>query len=128
MKTVRGAGILVVIGAVLAAFLGVFGFGPGGGPGAGPGLVPQANTRPEAEIKPVTPKEMVVRITGSKYYVGEEELTAVEIAERAANRLDAVGNPDPATVRIQRADDATRGAREDLVAELRKRELLYHVD
>lgn len=143
MKGVRAAGVLVVLGMIISAILGTFRFGGGSGTGEGTGTeqaeevrtqdvrtqLVQPEPKSEREPKPSqTPAVLLVRIEGSRYLVDGEEMRAEQIARLAADRKDAEGNPAPATVKVQRALDATRGAREALVAELREHNLLYQVE
>lgn len=136
MKAARGAGLLVILGMIVGGMFGAFRFGIGTGDGTGDGTG-EGQTPPVAEVaappspSPAvveTPEVLVVRIEGSRYLVDDQAMPADRIAEMAASRTNAAGESDPATVKIQRAPDATRGAREALVEELRRRNLLYQVE
>src|SRR5690606_32595121 len=120
-KVGGGAGLLVALGMLISSLLGVGVFGPGGGENGGdePSQTAAPVDSPEVqkETKPTDgqiPATLTVRIVGSEYRVDDEPMTAAEIAALAASRTDADGKTAPATIKIVRAEDATRGAREAL--------------
>lgn len=104
------------LGAVLAFLImgaGFGGLGLGKGPGDGPG-----GAAGQPRQSPSSDKELTVQIEGARLVVAGEETSIDAVVTKAKN--------ENLRVRVIRADDATRRAREELVKAL-VRERIPHI-
>ena len=130
--TVVGGGLtlLVLASYWLGAMIGLVGFGGGAGdatidaksstetsPAESP--APKEEVSESEPVNPISDGALTVRIDGAQLTVAGKKTTASAIADLA--------RAHDAWVLIVRAEDATRGAREDLEKTLDERQIFYRV-